>query len=779
MLIYNIRTAFRNLLRFRSHTVISLIGLIIALACVFVVTAWTLQEQQYDRFHKQSESIYMMTTDIIVNNEVANRYPETPAPLAASLRDEIPDIENSCHFVYLYGGRLLKTADLTLKETGIAADSKLLEILDFPILRGSYNSLNEPNSIILTERLAKKIFGSQDPMGQSITFSDSNELMVNGIIRNIPENSSLKFEYFIPYRLLTQDPSNWWQLSDATLIKIRRGSDIKKILPDAQKIFRNNIPDEQYNLNLIPLTELRYGAKFSFFNAEHANRQQLYLFISIAGLIFILACLNYVNLISAHTLKRRKEVGIRKANGASIKILRKFFMTESIILSVTAWFFAYLLARLLIPDFQSIVNVNISSQYLNAGSIAGFFLSIIVVGIISGYQPAIMISSFNPFSSENASNNNPPIQGKLQNAFVLFQFILSISLIIACIVVINQTKFMKDIEVGYDKDSIIHFELPRKNIEDYQAISNDLISDPRVKLVSFAGNSPVNLGPLNKLSNWDWEGLDQGTLTTIYGISADYNFLDVFQIPLIKGRFFTPTGSDINKVVINEKLSRLMGFDNPIGQRMTRDEKQYEIIGIVRDFHFQHPSNDINPFMFTNGGVTRHIFVKINHNAQEVIEKVNNELSRISDEPLLYSYISDQYDNLYAYENKLVKLIITFTLLTIFLACIGLIGLVTYNTETRTKEIGIRKVHGAKVGQVMLLLNQSIIKRLIIGSLISCAISWLVMNKWLNSFHNRIDIGWWIYILSIWIVAAITFLNVSWQTWKASNQNPASTLKCE
>lgn len=249
----------------------------------------------------------MITTDIIANNEVVNRYPETPAPLASSLRDEIPAIENSCHFVYLYGGRLLKTVDLKLKETGDAADSKLFEILDSPILTGSYNSLNEPNSIIFTERLAKKLFGSQNPIGQSITYGESTELMVNGIIRNIPENSSLKFDFVIPYKLLTPEPDKWWQLSDAKLIKIRRGTEINEILRDAQKIFRSRISDEQYNLNLIPITELRYRAKFSFFNAEHANRQQLFIFISIAGLVFVLACLNYLNLNSVQTLKRRRK----------------------------------------------------------------------------------------------------------------------------------------------------------------------------------------------------------------------------------------------------------------------------------------------------------------------------------------------------------------------------------------------------------------------------------------------------------------------------------------
>ena len=486
-----------------------------------------------------------------------------------------------------------------------------------------------------------------------------------------------------------------------------------------------------------------------------------------------------MNLISSNTLKRRKEIGIRKVNGASRKNIRRFFLTESLLLSFTAWVFAFVLARYLIKYFQSIVNVDISIQYQNASSIAGFFLSIIVVGILLGIQPAIMISSFKTFGSGNSGDNNPKIQGKLQNAFVLFQFILSTTLIIACFVVISQTKFMKNIDVGYDKTSIIQIDLPKKTIEDFHAFSNDLIADPNVEYVSFGAKSPVNLGPLTKTVNWEWKGLTQDKPTAIYMYHVDHNYLNVFQIPLIKGRFFASTGSDIDKVVINEKLSRQMGFDDPIGQRRTRGENQYEIIGVVKDFHFQHLLNEIKPLLFMNTAVTRHMFIKTNNNAQKIIEKVNNELARISDEPMKYSFISDQYDNLYSYENKLIKLIIAFTLITIFLSSIGLIGLVTFNTETRTREIGIRKVYGADVGQIMLLLNQGIIKWLIIGSLISCLISWIAMNKWLESFHNRITIDWHIYILSICIVALIALLCVSWQTWRASNKNPASTLKYE
>ena len=297
MLKYNIKTALRKLLRFKSHTLISLIGLIIGLACVFIITAWTIQELQYDRFHNQSESIYMVTTEIKDNKGDVNSFPETPPPLAGELKEKIPDIENSFHFIYLYGGRLIKSENKSFKETGIAADSKLLSVLSFQLKIGNPVSLDEPNTILLTENLAKRLFPNEKPIGKTVLYGKDKVLNVRGIIKNIPENSSLQFSYIISYQIEGNNPNEWWQLSDATFIKTRQNTDINETKYVAQDVWRKRIADEQYNLNFIPITNLRYGAKFNFFNAEHGSSQKLFVFICVAGLILILSCLNYINLI--------------------------------------------------------------------------------------------------------------------------------------------------------------------------------------------------------------------------------------------------------------------------------------------------------------------------------------------------------------------------------------------------------------------------------------------------------------------------------------------------
>jgi len=314
---HNFRAAFRNLIRFKSHTVISLVGLVIGLASVFAISAWTFQELQYDRFHEEAASIYMATTDIKDNNGNISTVPETPAPLADELKEKIPDIEHSCHFIYIYGGRLFEIASHRFIETGIAADARLFDILSIPLLEGNVASLEEPNSILLTEKLAAKLFPAHEAMGQSILFDKDKALVVRGIIKDLPENSSLQFDYIVPYELPYGISHEWWQLSDATYIKIRPEADLDKIKSLAREVWRERITDDQFSLNLFPIVKLRYGAKFEFFNAEHGNSQNLFIFNCISILILILSCLNYINLVSASFIKRKNEVIIKRVNGAS------------------------------------------------------------------------------------------------------------------------------------------------------------------------------------------------------------------------------------------------------------------------------------------------------------------------------------------------------------------------------------------------------------------------------------------------------------------------------
>ena len=771
MLIYNIKTALRHLLKFKSHSVIGLVGLIIGLACVMVITAWTIQELQYDKFHKQSDLIYMVTTDVKDQNNDISTFPETPPPLAAELKEKIPGIESCSHFIYLYGGRVLKIGDDNYKEKGLAADPSFFDVLDFQFMEGNSDCLDQPNTILLTENLAKKLFPNETPIGKDVLYRTDKVLTVQGIIKDIPENSSLQFDFIVPYKIEIDKQTSWWQLSDATFIKIAEKTDISKIKRLATEIWKEKFTNGQYNINFIPITKLRYGAQFEYFNAERGNSQKLYAFISIAILILILACLNYINLVTAYSIKRKREVRIRKVNGASSNNILKYFLTESIIDSIIASFFAVLLSVLIIRFFQSSLDIYITSEYLITSYISGIIGSFIMVGLISGFYPALITSYSLPFHTSNK---------KLKNAFILVQFVLSITLSIISLVLILQTNFLNNYNVGYNADNVVLVHLPTSGTNNYQTIKTNLLSDPSIEHVSFAGGTPVNMHSIFATENWKWDGLAEGTPTSIYRLNADQSYLDVFQIPLTNGSFFSASIADSNKVVINEKLVALLGSYDPIGAILSRGENSYEIIGVVKDFHFQSLSNEIHPMLFMYSETKNRMMVRIGSNREQSLRMIKAQFFQFyPNQPLSYSFVDDTLDDLYINERRISLGIIIFTLITILLSCIGLIGLVTFNVELKTKEIGIRKVVGAEINEIMILLNKNYLILFIIGFIISCIISLYAMNKWLENFVYKVSLNWWVFVIGGLIIMTIAFLTVSWQTWKAAVKNPVEALKYE
>jgi len=775
---YNIKTAFRNVFRFKSHTIFSLLGLTISLACVFVITAWTIQELQYDRFHNQSESIYMATTGMKDNTGNIITFPETPTILAQELKNKIPAIEKSFHFLYLYGKRILKSGNNNFEETGIAADSKMLEMLNFPLIEGEKTYIDDPDAIFMTEKLAEKLFPNEIPTGKVVTYRNEKALTVKGIIKDIPENSSLKFDFIVPYQIEMGNNPTWWPLSDATFIKIALNTDIAETEQIASTIWRENVTNKQYSINFIPITKLRYGANFEVFNAKHGNYLKLYSFIGIALLILILASLNYTHLVSAYSIKRAGEVGIRKVNGASSNDILKYFLVESIINSIIASTLAIFLSILFIRLFQLILDINVASKYLIISYISGTIGSFLIVGIISGLYPALLTSSFSPFS-KTQKNNSFQHQNKLKNVLILSQFILSITLTITCLIIIRQTNYLNKFDVGYDPHNIVKMYMPPQGTKDFETIKNNLLSNSSIERVSFAGASPVNLSPFFATKNWEWEGLQEGSAPPVYRLFVDNNYLDVFKIPLHEGRGFSASKTDKDKVIINEKLAELLGFNDPIGKILSQGENKFEIIGVVKNFHFQNLSNNIQPLLFMYSDTENRMYVKINHNTEQGLDVIKKQFDQFYDQPFSYSFVDDELKELYINENKISLGIIVFTILAIILSCIGLIGLITFNTESKTKEIGVRKVFGAKITGIIILLNKDIIKWFFVGFFASYILSWILMTRWLENFAFRIPLDWWIYILGASIIMIIAALTVSWQTWKAAIKNPVDSLKYE
>jgi len=779
MTLYHIKSALRTILKFRSHTAFSLVGLIIGLACVFIISAWAIQELRFDRFHSQADQIYMVTTDIRDNAGNVTRFPETPPPLAAALEAQIPQLEAGFRFLYLYGGRSIGTDQISFKEEGIAASPEFLEVLNFKLISGMAKELDEPNSIFLSQNLVDKIFPDGEALGKEILYKDNQVLVVKGVFKNVPRNSSLQFNFLIPYQIEYGISEEWWQLSDATFIKVSASADLEDVKVVMKEVWREKITDDQYNIGIIPITDLRYEADFEFFNVEHGHgsRKKLFMFMGVAMLILILACLNYLNLISAYSLKREGEVWIRKVNGASAGNIANYFIIESVILSIIAWGFATLISMLGLRIFQNLMGIVISPAYFKLTVGFGLIISIFIVGIASGFYPAIRAGSNVLVKTNESSLPNSLLQRNLRNAFVLSQFVLSIALTISSIIIIRQADFMMKFETGFEKQDVVEFKLSLEDGQLLDEVKNSLEANPAVEGYSFGGASPVSLTFLNTMEKWQWEGLEEGAHTTLYRLTADEEYLSVFQIPLIEGRFFSALGTDQNRIVINETLAGLLGFENPVGQILRRGEDEYEIIGVVRDFNFQHLSSEIRPLLFMYSSANRRLFVKIKSNTMGTVEKVQAQISELTDNPAIYNFVIEEHDKLYEGEQQILSAVLIFTLLCILLSSLGLIGLVSYSTAARTKEIAIRKVFGIETREMMVTLNLSILKLFLPGLLIGGFTAWLIMREWLKDFVYRRGFEGWVFLLGALIIFIVALLSVSIQTWKAAKQSPAIVLQ--
>lgn len=764
---------------FRHHHIYSLFGLALGLACVFIISAWTLQELQFDRFHHQPKRIYMVTTDVKDNTGNFSIFPETPQPLATELSRQIPQIEKAFHFLYLYGGRNIESAGQSYMEFGIAADSDFLEVLNFKLLSGSIRELDQLNTIFLSQDFAKKLFPGSDPINQELIYQEDQVLEVKGVFKNCPMNSSLQFDFLISYETEFPGTTGWHQLSDATFIRLKSSADPDLVLPLMKKIWRENLPYEEYDLGMISIADLRYGADFEFFNAEHGHgdRNKLYLFIGVAALILILACLNYLILSSANAMKREKEIWIRKVHGASPGAISSTFIYESVLLSIMAWVIAALISILGIRAFEHLIGIVISPTYFYTCIFIGLFLSILIVGVSTGFYPAVQAGTQVLVSSEGGGRTGIRLQRHLRQTFVGSQFMLSIALTISGLVVFRQAGFMKHFDSGYATGNIVEFSLPAKS-DSIQGVVKDWIKErPEVTSFSFANQSPVHLTVLNTRQDYRWEGLEGTAHTSIFQIYTDEQYIQVFEIPLMKGRFFLPSDDGMGRIVINETLAAMMGQADPLGQVIRRGDQAYEVIGVVRDFNFQHLSNEIRPLLMMYRSPARNLYVRFRPEGDQVVEMIQEKKSSMSGSPVRFSYISDMRDNLYTGESQILAAIMFFTVLCIMLSGLGLVGLVSHNAAERRREIAIRKVYGATSGNLMISQHLRMFSMFLPGAFFGSILAWGIMSRWMENYAYRNGIEAWVFVAGPGIILGFAMLSISYQTWKASRQSPAISLE--
>ncbi len=788
-----LKIALRNMKRQKAYSILNITGLTIGMTCCILLLLYIQFELSYDKYHENSDRIYR----VIREGKAC-----TPAPLGPKLMDDLPEIEYSARLIKRDNILISHQNEHFLEDKFYWADPELLNIFTISLTRGNpKTALVDPFSILLSERTAKKYFNNEDPIGKVLTVGSGSEFVVAGVFSNIPDNSHFIMDFIVPYKTYFQisgnDITNWFRNFTYTYFLLREGTnpdELERKLPLVidRYIFKN-LPLEVINKIKEPYPRIFYTQPLTKIHLHSHLRQEIsanndikyiYLFSTIAFMILIIACINYINLTTARSGKRGKEVGIRKVAGAQRKQLLYQFFGESVILTILSMIISLTMLQLTLPAFNNLVDRQLHfDPASNPQLFFGLVLLTIFVGILAGSYPALSISGFKPISVLKGTFTKSPKGLVLRNILVVTQFSITIFLIICTLIIRNQLNFVKNTDVGYSKEQIITLPVRDREIHrEIEAIKSELKRYPDILAVSTSARLPNNI---DTFTSADWPGKNQDVRFAINYNTADYNFIDLFDVEIVEGRNFSREfPSDENGAfLINEAAVKAAQFETPIGQEFIHWRGDTgKIVGVMKDFNLRSLHNPIEPlYIFLDPRDYSYISVKIKStNIPVTIEHVKQVINKFSPNyPFEYSFFDDVFEKAYHAEKRMVTIFSSFSLLAIIISCMGLFGLVLYSVEHRIKEIGIRKVLGASVSGIFLLLLKEFFKWILISNLIAWPIAWYVMSKWLQNFAYRTDITATNFIMAAGLTLFIALLTMSYQSIKAAEANPVDSLQYE
>jgi len=786
-----LKTTIRNLRQHKGYSVINLAGLTLGMTCGILILLYVQHELSYDRYHENAENVYRIVIKhprVFRGSDMLN---VTPAAMAPAITEEFPEVIRATR-VYSGGGPIRYLDKMFDDDRFYYVDSEFLDIFTFPLLSGNpQTALKEQNSVLLSEEMALKYFGEEEPVGKTITLDNRYDFTVTGILENVPKNSHFRFDFLASFITLKsvrgrEDLNSWNDVSYKTYALLRADADYKEVnkkIPDFTKKYLTTGILSQDRYVLQPLTGIHLSGNMNFELEANSDIRYVYLFTAIAVFIMVIACFNYMNLSTARSATRAKEVGMRKIAGAGRFNLVTQFLGESVIFSLGALVFSLIPVILFLPAYNSLIQRELSlSLLLNFKLLAGLTGVIIFTGLVSGSYPALLLSSYKPinvlkgiFSSgkKGASGSSA-----FRNTLVTAQFVIGIVLIICTIIIQDQLHYIRDKNLGYAKEHVIAFSLRSRNLrKDSGALKNELGKYPGIVDITTSNSTPVNIGSANIP---DWEGMEEGMEPVVYQNLIDYNFIDFYGLEILKGRnFLKEFGSDTsNAIILNEAAVNLTGWDEPIGKQF--DEVM--VIGVVKDFHFAPLHQQIQPLMLRLRNTRNSMMsVKINSsNIPQTLSFIEEKWNKFSPEyPFVYSFLDDRVNRMYGSEQRLGRTFNYFTFIAVFIACLGLFGLASFTAQKRTKEIGIRKVLGASVPKITYLLAKEFIKWVIAANLIAWPVAYYGMSKWLQNFAYHTNLSIQIFIFTTFIAIFIALLTVSYQTVRAAVANPIDSLRYE
>jgi len=765
------KIAIRNLKRHKGFSFINITGLALGIACFLFILVYVQDELSYDGFHEDADSIYQILTHTdIKNNSI------TPTPLAPKLKEECPEIIDAARYHWIWGGAVINYNDKTFEEDGLRlVDPSFFKVFDFPFIMGDPNrALNDPYSIVITKASADKYFGDEYPIGKVVTLNHQHQLIVTGVIENVPSNSTLQFDMLVSleFNILNIDnPGSylaWENLTVYTFIKCRDHCNVDELNKKINRLVRNQ-SNRKSSFSLLPFMD-----RYFFF---YSNKTSIYAFITIAVFVLLVACFNFMNLSTARSARRAKEIGMRKIVGAYRKQIILQFLGESTLLSLIAGICALILFSLLLPLFSTITGKEVILQYpfLLLSSLGVALFS----GIVAGSYPALFLSRFKVIPALKG-NLKSSFKGKgLRKTMVVAQFIISILLIIGMLVVNQQKYYMQSKDIGYDKRNIVSIPLDGGSIKYYQVFKNELLKDSRIVCVTGTASS---LPFFNwHQGNIQWEGKNINDDISVSFNKVDYDFIKTLNIDLVEGRDFTRAlSSDAEyNFLVNEEMAKKIGIHPVAGATLKIGDHPGKIVGVIENFHFSPLQRQIEPLILRlSPEDADNMLIRIQpENLAATLSFIENTWKNVVPQyPFQYSFLNEDYERSLFNISRIGYLLTAFSVLTIMISCLGLFGLSSYAVEQRTKEIGIRKVLGASVSNIVTDISKEFIILVLIANIIAWPLAYYLMNRWLQNFAYRINIGWWILLSAGVLALAIALFTVSYQSIKAALANPVESL---
>ena len=782
------KIAFRNLFRHKIFSFINIFGLAVGLTVTLLITIWVHDELSYNDYHKNFHDICRVITEL-----EGSRIPTTPGPMAAFLKETFPEIINATRLRQEL--TVLKYGRNSIRVKGLYAEPAFFDIFSFPQVKGDCRkALDNTNMLVLTESTAKKLFGKENPVGKTVTMANKYEYTIGGIVKDVPDNTDppFKFEYLAPYKIyyFYRDPDNWrtnWDYQ--TWAQVAPNTNINAVNQKIDNIWSKLVPENEPKIKIFlqPFADVHLKPNTTRWDSGHGDIKYVYIFSILALIILSIACINFVNLFTAQSLTRTKEICIRKIIGASRLRIFSGGFAESMLFTFIAVPFTLLLAELALPYFNQLSGKELFINYSAPWFIISGSLIILFTGLLSGLYPALFLSGFIPSKFINKAaqswglNNRNKRSSIFRNVLVAGQFALAIIAIVCTLVISNQMNFIRNTNLGFDKENVIYLTLGNNyNSGVYNSFKTELKKLPEVANASYSNSIPTTTDYFPRIS-WMQNGEQKTGGYVTYEVDADY--LKTMPIQLKEGRFFNKdiASDKENAVVINEAAAKALGFKKPLGSEIEIGDRKAKIIGVIKDFHFETFRDEIKPLFFVYEPNSLLLNIRISSSGfQNTIKKIKSIVNQqMPGLPFEWHFLNEQIDLLYQADQRMMKIFSICAMLAIFTSCLGLFGLVTFFVQRKTKEIGIRKVLGASVPGVIFLLTKEFTKWVLIANIIAWPVAYYIMHNWLQDFSYRINIDWWVFFLSGGIALLIAFATISIQAIKTANTNPVESLRYE